>query len=274
MLDQTASSRDLLLTMAVTPSQLQMVASSLSAAGLDLFQAFSVASFNRQTAGRDHLPTFGRRDALGAVVGNTAALWDAFRRHLRDPATPSIDQLGPDPLDAYVEMQVATSLEMAGDVLPTRRWAVFYAHQLVPRPIPIQRIAEVADLARLGPAHLSIHPTYGPWIALRAVICFDLSAPGDLQSRSRGPGTCDGCEAPCREAFGAAREGRPLAAQTPAPASLSAEKARWLAVRNVCPAGAAYRYGEAQILYHYDKRRDVLLTGGSTNADVDHGRRP
>lgn len=264
MLDPHAVTRDLPLGMSPIRFLLEHVASSLAAAGLDLFQAFSVARFNGTGPEPEHLPTFGRDDAPGVVVGNSAALWEPFLRYLQDSEAPPKGELGPDPLDAYVEMRVAASLERVRESLPSLRWEVSFAHQLVPRPIPIQRIADVADLARLGPAHLSIHSTYGPWIALRAVICFDLPTPRDLQSPVRHPATCDGCEAPCRVAFDAARAGRIHPVQPPSPASLSAEKSRWLAVRDVCPVGSRHRYQDAQILYHYDKRRDVLLAGGSS----------
>jgi hypothetical protein len=52
---------------------------------------------------------------------------------------------------------------------------VFYSHETKPgRLVAVQRMAHVAGVAHLDErCHLSIHPKFGPWFALRAVVVLD-----------------------------------------------------------------------------------------------------
>jgi methylmalonic aciduria homocystinuria type C protein len=94
------------------------------------------------------------------VIGNTRALWPRFLDAARaDSALLERE----DPLDGYVETVVNDAC--AG---LSARWQCFMAHGS--RWLAIQRLAQRAGLAYLSPGHLSVHPTFGPWIALRAVI--------------------------------------------------------------------------------------------------------
>jgi methylmalonic aciduria homocystinuria type C protein len=183
------------------------------------------------------LPSFGRENARAIVIGNTRGLWE----HV---------QVG---TDAYVERAVRAAFPAA-----EHRWA----HQ-VPATIAIQRAAVIAGLAWLSPSHLCVHPEYGPWIALRAVVVLDEPAP---PARPRVPPPCD-CARGCGEAYaraiaagvprstaelrgGASRrghrdEGVGSAEREPATWRL------WLAVRDACPVGRAWRYADDQIAYHY-----------------------
>ncbi|MCB9560584.1 MAG: hypothetical protein H6708_09270 [Kofleriaceae bacterium] len=129
---------------------------------------------------------------------------------------------------------------------PGTTWVARYAHTLPPT-VAIQRAAAIAGLAHLSPSHLCVHPTYGPWIGLRAVVVVDAdgararSAAGAAAVRLRARGW--------RDAFAAA-----VAAGVPAgTAELAAGWRRWLAVRDACPVGRRHRYDEVQLRYHYTK---------------------
>jgi cyanocobalamin reductase (cyanide-eliminating) / alkylcobalamin dealkylase len=198
-------------------------------AGFDLVAPFDVADFNALAAPADRLPDHGLGHALGVVVGNGRRLWPVFLAACRrDPAAAR----RPDPLDHYTVSTLTSAAEGTG--CP---FVALWAHRVDPRPIPIQRVAEVAGLARIAPCHLSVHPQLGPWLALRAVLVLD-AEPAPPPSALAHP--CTGCPQPCMEA---------LARALP-----SKDWHRWLEVRDACPLGRDARYGEAQITYHYSKR--------------------
>jgi methylmalonic aciduria homocystinuria type C protein len=201
--------------------------------GLDLTAALAIDAADAP------LPTFGRARALGVILGNTRALWPRFLAALA--ASPALAS-DPDPLDRYTERVVAA-------IAPPGA-ALFFAHQRSDAGwLPIQALAERAGLATLAPSGLSIHPTFGPWIALRALIVLDADAPATAPPRPIKPCECArGC-GPAREAL--ARAGDPFD-------SRSDTWRAWAAVRLACPAGAAHRYPDDQLRYHYTRDLSLL----------------
>jgi methylmalonic aciduria homocystinuria type C protein len=152
----------------------------------------------------------------GVLVGNTRMLWPQFLAH-KPP--------GPDPLDRYVETMIDPLVPAGGRVI--------YAHrQYDGMFIPFQSLAVGAGLGALSETHLVIHPIYGPWFALRAAIV----VPGEPPPCVQIPRPCR-CDAACREAM--------------ARAVGSTDWRAWLAIRDACPIGRDYRYGEDQLAYHY-----------------------
>lgn len=217
--------------------------------GLDLARPLCVSWYNQAVEPAHRLPDLGRPSALAVILGNTRALWPRLADALAADAGLADH---PDPVDRYCERVVHAAM---ADV--TQPWLARFAHEPPPR-IAIQRLAHVAGLAQLSPGHLSVHPEYGPWIALRAVVVVDSDGPGDPAS---GPAPapalpCDDCAAHCLPHFQAAlaRAG----AATPGCAQVESDWRAWLAVRDACPVGRAHRYSEQQIRYHYTKDRRFL----------------
>jgi hypothetical protein len=112
----------------------------------------------------------------------------------------------------------------------------------------MQRLSAYAGLAYLCPySYLSLHHTWGPWLAYRAVILFEeplvtLEKPQPLPN-------------PCPEALTSMQTAMAEALATPkGPESWR----KWLQVRDMCALGKGYRYSEEQILYHYTKCRGLL----------------
>jgi cyanocobalamin reductase (cyanide-eliminating) / alkylcobalamin dealkylase len=136
-----------------------------------------------------------------------------------------------DPIDRYTER----TIEPARAAMNGR--ALFAHRRYGESFLPFQRIAVAAGLASLAPTQLLIHPTYGPWFALRAVILHAGTPP----VTRRLPPSCT-CEHDCRDAFQ-----RATVAEGP-----DAWRA-WLAARDACTVGRAYRYSDAQLAYHYTK---------------------
>jgi methylmalonic aciduria homocystinuria type C protein len=171
---------------------------------------------------------------VGILIGSTRWMWGPFKAALEeDPALAS----DPDPIDRFTE-------KFGERMCAAMHGTAVYSHRLYDGAfLPFQRIAVAAGFAALAPTHLLVHPTYGPWFALRAVIL----AGGDVPPRTTATLPC-ACDESCLGAFDAAR-----AASGP-----DAWRA-WLAVRDACPVGRKYRYFEDQLAYHYTKDRRLLV---------------
>jgi|CXWL01.1.fsa_nt_gi methylmalonic aciduria homocystinuria type C protein len=209
----------------------ERIVSSCAAAGLDLNATSSVGSYNAVVDRPFHLP--GADDSLTIVVGNTRAIWPHIGEFVRAQPSPP-----PDPVDTYVESVIRSATSGCTELIDVR-----YAHESPPRRIAIQRLAHVAGLAWLSPSHLCIHPTFGPWIALRAAIVLDMPAPPARQPLA-APCDCAGACAPLlAEAL--------AAAERVDSASVRSSWRRWLAMRDACPVGRRHRYDDDQIEYHY-----------------------
>ncbi len=210
-------------------------------AGFDLVQPLAVAAYNATAHSEHRLPDFGRSAALGVVIGNTRALWPRFVRAWEND--PDLRQ-EPHPLDAYV----SRSLPSLVASVTNERAELVFSHVTRPRAFPIQRAAEAAGLAAISPSHLAIHRDHGPWIAIRAVVVIDVEGPRDTPP---APRPCDTCAAPCVPALEHA-----LAVSGPAlnGASISANAAAWIAIRDACPIGHPSRYSPPQLAHHYGLR--------------------
>lgn len=213
------------------------LAARLAPRGLDIVHPFALGWVNAELPPEQRLA--GGDDRLGILIGNTRALWAPFVEARRgDPALRAAAH----PIDRYCEAAVG-GLGLDAAV----RWA----HDPAPR-LPIQRIAALAGLAPLSAVGLNVHPTFGPWLALRAVLVLD--RPGPAGAAPRVPSPCADCERTCRPAFERAR-----AAQA-GKSGITATWPLWLAVRDACPVGRDWRYPEAMIRWHYARDRAALAT--------------
>lgn len=203
---------------------------ALADAGLDIAHPFDAAEIAREPG----LAALGAHGRLGILVGNTRALWPRFLAARR--ADPEL-AAARDPLERYVEAALARACAGRADV------RVFFGHRRYAGAfLPFQRLAVAAGLGALAPTHLVIHPIYGPWFALRAVIV----GPGEPPSAPAAAALPCTCGAPCSDAI--------------ARATASGSTWRdWLAVRDACPIGRDWRYDDAQLRYHYTKDPAALI---------------
>jgi cyanocobalamin reductase (cyanide-eliminating) / alkylcobalamin dealkylase len=206
------------------------------AAGFDLIAPVAIE------AGDAPLPTFGRARARGLVIGNTRALWPRFVDAVAHDATLARD---PDPLDRYTERVIA-AIAPAGA-------ACFFAHVREAHGyLPIQQLAERAGLATLAPSGLCVHPVYGPWIALRALIVVDEDGP--ITPAPRAVKTC-ACATGCEPAAARARAGAPFDPRTDSWRA-------WAEIRLACPLGREHQYPDDQLRYHYTRDLSLLRRAG------------
>ncbi|MEL6177489.1 MAG: hypothetical protein AAFS10_00980, partial [Myxococcota bacterium] len=114
-----------------------------------------------------------------------------------------------------------------------------------------QRMAELSGLAARSASFLSVHPTYGPWIGLRAAIVFAIAGPPEPLSPAR---PCSHCSGACQPLFKSVLE----RSQNPGFAAVRTGWEDWLAVRDACPIGREHRYSDLQVRYHYTHDRALL----------------
>ena len=218
----------------------------LDDAGLDLVTFFDATTYNRAIAGHAFLrplETFGRDNALALLIGNTRALWPALRRAIQSDPTA----LKRDPVDRYVAGCIKACFE---NFEVSKHF--YLSHEEGPRLVSMLHAAEVSGLAQSGPAHLALHPQYGLWFALRAVVVIDWPWEG---ATTPAVDHCSSCEAPCVDALNTA-----IAKQgdTPYRPGDGATWRNWVQIREVCPVGQDARYSDAQIRYHYTLDPDTL----------------
>jgi cyanocobalamin reductase (cyanide-eliminating) / alkylcobalamin dealkylase len=171
---------------------------------------------------------------FGILVGNTRALWQPFLAARNEDTTLEASS---DPVELYTERVIGAHAATLGA-------SVYYSHRRYGDAyLPFQRIADAGGLAALAPTQLLIHPIFGPWFALRALLLGEGAQKWGPTPFLPTPflGSCT-CDARCTSAFEAAQ-----AATGP-----DAWRA-WLAVRDACPVGREFRYSDAQLAYHYTK---------------------
>jgi hypothetical protein len=174
-------------------------------------------------------------------------LWEAFLEDLR--RNPAYLRESEHPLDDFVKRRIAAAdPENPG----SRRWIRCAAQPeafVDFRPLGVR--GTIGWRSRLG---LVLHPTYGPWIALRAA-CFTTEAL-QLDERLPDPGPCAECSAPCITACpgGALASGQmdiQRCSRFHLESSVCAEKCD---ARRACPQGEAFRYSALEQQYHYSRR--------------------
>ncbi len=223
-------------------------------AGFDLVMPLQVGWYNARVAGALRLEDFGSSRNLALVVGNTRALWPVFLGALESDAALASS---PHPLDDYTRRCVVGVASSLG-----HRASVRLSHELAERRVAMQQLAHAAGLAYLTETHASVHPIYGPWLALRAAV--SVAVPGPSGPPPELPHPCGGCAGRCLPAF--ERAVSTLDAP-PTEANMRANWTRWVAWRDSCPVGREHRYLEPQLRYHYlGQLPELPARAGSTRS--------
>jgi hypothetical protein len=183
---------------------------TLAAAGFDIAHTFDAAAAAREPG----LAALAGRGRLGILIGNTRALWPKFLAAHR----------------IIAQCRSARALHRADDRSCVSRRGLL-RHLATPFPVSAANRRHWPERALLN--HLVIHPIYGPWFALRAVVVTD----GDPPGRRPIAQPCQ-CNAACRERFERAQQ--------------SMEPDDWLAVRDACSL-RSWRYTDEQVRYHYSR---------------------
>lgn len=204
----------------------------LKKTGMDIIEPFPIGWYNEIVTMENQLPSFSNDQDLGVLLGNTKNFWPLFLKYLEEnPKTFELEN----PFDHFVEILLEDSLNQL-DI----ESKIKYGHIQDPEFLKIQKLASLIGLAYFSETRLSIHPQFGPWFSLRAVVVFPLSYTGKEAHEAKNP--CNDCESRCLLVMNKKKE----------------NWKDWLAVRDSCPLGREYRFNEDQIEYHYTKNKLAL----------------
>lgn len=178
------------------------------------------------------------------VVGSGGpALWEGLLDDCR--AHPEHWSNEAHPLDARVR-RVVESVEVPG----RHRW--FFAAAEAELHLDFRLLASLAGLGGKSRMGLLLHPVHGLWLGLRAACFLDSELPFDTPDLAD---PCAGCPGYCASACpGSAFPGGTWdVARCTAFHAESERCATRCDARLACPKGAASRYPDAEIRYHYDR---------------------
>ena len=202
----------------------------LSTSGFDILHPFSLEDVEKSIL--RSLSIDESSGKMGYLVGNTRKIWDCFIEWLIQ--RPDRSEMT-DPLDTFVEETIERCVGKSATIFWTRETEQY--------TVPVQRIAHQADLAYLSAGQFNIHPQFGPWFALRAVV---VSSGKEVRKQSIvNPSTRD-IEIQASALFNQLLE-------------TGGSWQEWLSLRDLYEVGREYRYSDAQIQYHYTRDKKVLF---------------
>jgi len=223
---------------------LERVVAALADAGLNLTGTLPIAEYDALVppAWCSAQLAPGARGAL--VVGNAGrVLWQRF------VAAPE-RALPTDPVDVYTRRALAQAARTSDGPAAIG----FYADRRDGVYLPLVALAHRAGFGSPGRVGVLIHPVFGPWIAIRAVILLPETVPF-REPEDFAP--CDGCPAPCASAchggvVGAHGVDHAACYQVrlTLPACATACDAR-----RACVVGPEHAYSAEQIAHHSRIRR-------------------
>jgi hypothetical protein len=194
----------------------------LASLGLDIVHPFSTNEVNKHLDGKYQL----KSESTGVLIGHTKSIWPHFIQWLkRDHSRVELEN----PFDRYVEDCI--------DPLEPR----IYSHQGKPFYYPFIKLGVATNLCASTKAHLALHPRFGPWFGLRAVIVIDGIYEEEVQELHLPENVIEKCNN-----IGAAFDFN------------STDYRDFISLRSSCPLGQDYRYGQDQLNYHYTKNKTIL----------------
>ena len=247
----------------IIPDEYKELASALSYHGFDICHPFHTSWYNAHLD-RENLSSI-RRLPLGKalLVANTRRIWPSFLSWLRSQGTP----IPMDPFDKYTSTVVTNLVQQH---CRNKDVQIFWDHERrSDLLVSMLRVAAASGLCYVHSfAQLAIHPHFGPWLSLRAVVLYELDDGKDLAwlnppGSIKNPLTAEQ-DLQVREAaqrafahhshiFDASLTSHNTTSKD---AALSAQP--WIDVRRSIPIGREYCFTQDQILYHYTKDRSIL----------------
>lgn len=167
---------------------------TLALYGLNLLGTTSITAYESLVPTQYHVAALLPQAKTILVIGNGGGeFWQGFRSYCA--RHPSYRQERTHPLDDYtveiVESTLTPLLQATGAsyryVYPFRFWT---------EPVSFMHLARTAGLAGPSLLGVTIHPVYGPWMALRAAVLLELELA--LPPQASGFDPCPTCvERPC-----------------------------------------------------------------------------
>ncbi|KAG9405926.1 hypothetical protein AC1031_003843 [Aphanomyces cochlioides] len=228
--------------------------------GFDLIIPMSVGMYNEVAP--DEYKLASPSTSLLAMIGNTKHLWPYFVDSI------DVDNIPDHPLDEFTIREVThglNELETELDVSPDQ---VYWVHDTAKgKMIAAIRMVVASGFASFSnEAHLSVHPTYGPWFGLRAAVVFPCDGPTERVFHEPSilelpPDVSKRTEELYNKALSM-------------PSVVSAEaKSIWFQLRTGIAPAHPFMYTDAQIRFHYASSaavRAAILRAVQNKQPVDY----
>ncbi|KAF0695996.1 Aste57867_13209 [Aphanomyces stellatus] len=222
--------------------------------GLDILIPMSVGMYNAVAPDGYKIPA--AETSLLVMIGNTKHLWPHF------VASIDLENIPDHPLNEFAVREVTAGLAELSLLHPTPAEKVYWVHDMAPgKMIAAIRMVVASGFASFSSeAHLSVHPTYGPWFGLRAAIVFPCDGPSSpvFHAPERWELTPD-VSAHTTELYN-----RAVTMSSTATSITTEAKLTWFQLRTGIAPHHPYMYSDAQVRFHYanspDARAKVLAS--------------
>jgi epoxyqueuosine reductase QueG len=230
---------------------LSYIHNALAPHGLNLIGTTTVAAYEALVPERYHVGALSPHAKTIIVIGNGGGdFWRGFRAYC--DTHPGWLTAQEHPLDAYtvavVETALTPSLQAEGVsyryVYPFRFWT---------ESVSFMHLARAAGLAEASLLGVVIHPTYGPWMALRAALLIDQ----DVYAPPQAPGfnpcpTCTerACIAACPAGAISAETQWDIPACVQHRLRVTGDCEDYCRARYDCVFGREHRYPLDELQYH------------------------
>ncbi|KAH9256050.1 hypothetical protein BASA81_005826 [Batrachochytrium salamandrivorans] len=215
-------------------TQTTLLREALLKRGLDICVELNTSWYN-EIKPLPHLVSFPEQKR-GLLIANSKHVWPFFTRWFSALPEPLAH-----PFDTFVAEQLAEALREAR----LEPLDVFYVQDTA-RLVAFQRLAQVTGICVLDlDLHLCVHPVFGPWFALRALVVLDEPS-AMLQKPSLPVIELDKGEVQ-------------QSVQWLERALKTLEWTSWAEMRKCISLGKEHRYSKAQLIYHYSKQQTVVL---------------
>lgn len=217
----------------------------LSTTGFSISHIFQLPDLNFKNAHFNHLLQQTNAAKTGILIGNTFTIWDHFIDWLeKNKGWKELEN----PLEYFVMQKINSAV---GHYLKDA--SVFWTHETTAYLVPVQKLCHCTGLAHLSRGRFNVHPLYGPWFALRALVILPepvtaprsiLENPSDLLVENE-----------------VEKQFHLLCGQASSGVDSSHVQTRWqdwLALRDTYVVGKEFRYSDPQIRYHYTHDKTVL----------------
>lgn len=216
-------------------------------AGLNLIGLVDAARFDAAEAPERRVRRIAPACGTVLVVGSGGrALWQAFTRHegTGGPRAASVDGYA-------LEVVQGLAAQLRAGAVDCRTIAGPCGARL-----PFSRLGEAAGLGTVSPVTgMLLHPEFGPWVRIRAVLLADGKPFGPIADASLGERfqPCCGCSRPCvtacpvgvHDGLGGPDHGRCARHRH------AGNCATQCSSRNACPVGSAHRDADAEHVHQH-----------------------
>jgi hypothetical protein len=231
-------------------STLENIRRAAAPHGLNLVAATPVARYDAVVPENSRAGAIDRDARSIVVIGNGGgALWHALKAHAaRNPGWWE----RANPLDDFTREVVER--DMAGPIRDSGlRCTTVYPFMNNGRTLSFIELGKVAGIAGPSILGVTVHPTYGPWIAFRAALLLEevLDSPGDALGFDPCPGcTARTCIPACPAAAVSVDAGWDIPKCLTHRVEVEADCTPRCHARAGCVLGPEHRYPDDELAYH------------------------